>query len=447
MKSIKWSLPLAFLFIFTFSSFASDNFQQDRLNEYFDVLFENHRFMGSVAILSGDEIQYHYGVGYADAEQKIEIDDHTLFRIASVSKPFTATLILQLAEEGKISLDDPLSEYHPEFPNADKISIEHLLYHRSGLYNFTNDPAYTDWMTEYKTRDELLKLLADHDPVFDPDEKMEYSNTNYILLTVIAENVSGLKFGELLKQNISGPLGLEHTYLGDGAVIELPEAHSYDFQKSWHQAPVTDMSIPLGAGGIVSTPVEVVRFAQALFNGELLSDHSLDAMTNLKDNVGMGLFHYPYNDQQGYGHTGGIDSFRSNLAIYPEEDLYIAITANSMAYSNNDILVTLLDAWHGKDVTIPDFTSVTLSEEHLRQFTGEYSSEDLPIDISVWVEDGNLMAQATGQGTIPLDAESETRFRFDQAGLVMDFAEGDPAPTSFVLFQAGQEFIFQRKAE
>lgn len=447
MKIIRWNLTVVIsLWIFS-SSFASDNFQQERLNEYFDVLFENHRFMGSVAILSGGEIQYQYGVGYADVGQEIEIDDQTRFRIASISKPFTATLILQLAEDGKLGLDDPLSEYYPEFPNADEISIEHLLYHRSGLYNFTNDPAYTDWMTEYKTRAELLELLAEHDPVFEPDEKMEYSNTNYILLTVIAEAVSGQTFGELLEQKITEPLGLEHTYLGEGATIEYPEAHSYEYQDSWQQASVTDMSIPLGAGGIVSTPVDVVLFARALFNGELLSDHSLNAMTNLNDNVGMGLFHYPYHDQSGYGHTGGIDSFRSNLAIYPEEELYIAITANSMTYSNNDILIALLDAWHGKNVKIPDFTSVTLSEEHLQQFTGEYSSEDLPLDISVWVEDGNLMAQATGQGTIPLDAESETRFRFDQAGLVMDFAEGDPAPTSFVLFQAGQEFIFQRKVE
>jgi len=157
----------------------------------------------------------------------------------------------------------------------------------------------------------------------------------------------------------------------------------------------------------------------------------------------MGLFHYSYYDKSGYGHTGAIDDFRTNLAMYPQDDLYIAITANSLSYPINDILKTLLDAWHGNDFSIPDFTTITLSEEHLRQFIGKYSSEDLHMNISLWVEDEILMAQANGQEPIPLDAESETRFRFDEAGLVFDFSEQDPEPTSFTLIQAGQQFFFE----
>ena len=448
MNIIRWILAPALILSFFASSFAvndmqQDGIQQDRLDRYFNVLYENNRFMGSVVILSGDEIQYHYEIGYADLEQEIRINEQTRFRIASIGKPMTATLIMLLVEDGKLELNNLLSEFYPEFPNADEITIEHLLYHRSGLFNFIDDPAYNDWRTEHKTRDELLEILADHEPVFNPDEKMGYSNTNYMLLTFIAEDVSGQTFGDLLEQQIAVPIGLEYTYLGEGATIKYPEAYSYEFDGGWQQSTVTHMSIPLGAGGIVSTPFDVVHFARALFNGDLLNDHSLEAMTTLIDNAGMGLFHYSYYDKSGYGHTGAIDDFRTNLAMYPQDDLYIAITANSLSYPINDILKTLLDAWHGNDFSIPDFTTITLSEEHLRQFIGKYSSEDLHMNITLWVEDEILMAQANGQEPIPLDAESETRFRFDEAGLVFDFSEQDPEPTSFTLIQAGQQFFFE----
>ncbi len=422
------------------------DFPSAKLDEFFGLLYHNHTFMGSVAILSGGEIIYRYSAGYADVAAEIPNNHKTHHRIGSVTKPFTATLILQLEGEGKLSLDQPLSDFFDGFPGADKITLAHMLYHRSGLFNFTNDPGYTSWMTEARSRDEMLELMRGYDLQFEPDAQMQYSNANYVLLGFIIEDVTGKSYQEALQERIAGPLGLKNTYFPGKISAERNESGSYRWVEEWVRLPETDMSIPHGAGALVSTPTDMVRFVRALFKGELLEPASLEKMTKLRDHFGMGLIFYPYHNKDGYGHTGGIDGYQSNLAAYPDDDLYISIAANALSWSNNSLLLTLLDAWHGKPVELPDFDNIALSEEHLKALAGNYASAQFPLQIRVWEENGRLMAQATGQGAIPLDASSETRFRFDPAGLVMEFHTNEVGEyLSFTLFQAGMEILFERK--
>ena len=422
------------------------DFSAAELDAYFDHLHRHNRFMGSVAVLSGGEIVYRRSVGMADIEQQITNTDRTRHHIGSISKTFTAALILQLAEEGKLRLDQPLSDFYDGFPVADDITIKRLLHHRSGLFSFTDDPEYTSWMTEPKSRDELLELMRNYELHFEPGSRTEYSNSNYLLLGFIIEDVTGMSYQDVLEARITGPLGLEDTYYGMQISTDRNESYSYAYSDGWERKPETDMSIPHGAGALLSTPTDVVRFAHALFNGKVLEPASLEKMTHLKDGFGMGLMRYVFHDIAGFGHTGGIDGFQSNLAVFPDEDLYIAFAANAIAWTNSGLLIVMLDAWHGKPVELPDLETVTLSEEHLQAFAGTYTSEQIALEISIWEEDGNLMVKATGQGSITLEATSETRFRFDPAGLVITFhADEEGVFRSFTLFQAGMEFLFERK--
>jgi hypothetical protein len=140
------------------------------------------------------------------------------------------------------------------------------------------------------------------------------------------------------------------------------------------------------------------------------------------------------------------DGFQSNLAIYPEDDLHVALAANALSWPNNNLLVALLDAWHGKPLELPDFDTVTLTAEHLQTLAGTYASAQIPLEIRIWEDDGLLMAQATGQGAIPMEPGSKTRFRFDPAGLAIEFRADETGNyRSFTLFQAGMEFHFERK--
>ena len=425
---------------------AVQPFPASEMDAFLDHLDRHNKFMGSVAVLSGGEIVYSRAVGLADAAQEIPNTDRTRHHIGSVTKTFTATLILQLAEEGKLRLDQPLSDFFDGFPAAGEITLTEMLYHRSGLFSFTSDPEYGSWMTQPKSRGELLELMRGYEQHFEPDSRMEYSNTNYVLLGFIIEDVTGMSYQEALQARITGPLGLEDTYYGQTISTDRNESYSHSYSGGWEKLPETDMSIPHGAGALLSTPTDVVCFARALFGGELLSPAGLKTMTQLKDNFGMGLISYPYHDKTGFGHTGGIDGFQSNLAIYPEDDLYVAIAANALSWSNNGLLVALLDAWHGKPLELPDFDTVTLSAKHLQTLAGTYASSQIPLEIRFWEEDGQLMAQATGQGAFPMEPGSETRFRFDPAGLAIEFHADEAGDyRSFTLFQAGMEFLFERK--
>ncbi len=280
----------------------------------------------------------------------------------------------------------------------------------------------------------------------EPDSRTEYSNTNYVLLGYIIEDVTGMSYQEALQTRITGPLGLEDTYYAKKISTDRNESYSYSFSDGWEKLPETDMSIPHGAGALVSTPTDMVRFGHALFNGELLKPASLEKMTHLRSSYGMGLISYPYHSKTGFGHTGGIDGFQSNLAMYPDDNLYVAIAANAISWSNNSLLVALLDAWHGKPVELPDFGTADLSPEHMQSLAGTYASGQIPLEIRFWEDGGRLMAQATGQGAFPMEAASETRFRFDPAGLAIEFHSDDEGEyRSFTLFQAGMEFLFVRK--
>ncbi len=432
----------------TAGAFAQE-FRQSDLDAFFDHLTEHQRFMGSVAILSGDSLVYDGSRGYADIDNSIPNRPDTRHRIGSVTKPFTAVIMLQLANEEKLDLQQPLSDFFDGFPSADDITLEHLLYHRSGLFNFTNDPEYTSWMTEPKTRDELLDLTMQYDLQFDPGTYTEYSNTNYILLGFIIEEVTGGSYQEALETRITGPLGLSDTFYGRETATDGSEAFSYAFSDEWKKQPQTDMSIPHGAGALISTPSDLVRFGRALFSGELLDENGLRKMTDLQGNFGMGLMRNVYHDQSGFGHSGGIDGFQANLAIFPDDELYMAFTANAMSYSGNELMIAMLDAWHGEPVSLPDFGIVELPEKHLKLLAGEYESEQIPLGITISQRNGTLIIQATGQPPVAMEASSPTLFRFDRAGLVIEFhpdeENEEKSFRSFTLTQAGQEYLFKRK--
>jgi D-alanyl-D-alanine carboxypeptidase len=244
-------------------------------------------------------------------------------------------------------------------------------------------------------------------------------------------------------------LNLEHTHYGDTIEPAKNEARSYQFQNdSWQPAPETDLSIPGGAGAIVSTNTEMITFIRALFNGELISQKSLDRMTEIDQRLGLGLMRVPFYDTYALGHNGGIDGFQSHLSYFPDEDVAIALTTNGLQYSMNDILIGALSIYYGRDFEIPSFDkkTITLSAEQMEKYVGTYVSNQLPMDIEVFVEKETLKAQATGQQAFPLTANSKTKLRFDPAGIVMEF---DSLQTGkyqhFTLHQSGGSYPFSRK--
>src|SRR5690606_34454760 len=253
------------------TAFGQD-FDQTKLNAYFDTLAKYDRFMGSVAISKNGELIYPKSVGYLEAGKPKAADENTKYRIGSISKPFTATLIMKAVEENKLRLDEPIDEYFPTIENAAKITVGQLLSHRSGIADFTSSPDYLEWHTQPKSEAELVAIIAAGGSDFEPDTKANYSNSNYVLLTYLLEKVFEKPYAALLDEYIVQPVGLPNTLAGAAIEPANNEARSYKAMNGWVEEPETDMSIPLGAGAVISTPTDIIRFGEALLTGQIIPE-------------------------------------------------------------------------------------------------------------------------------------------------------------------------------
>lgn len=438
---MKKFLFLAFLTVVS-AAVSAQKFNSSKLDSLFNILSANNKYMGNVAVAQNGKTIYKKAIGKADVETGKDANTDSKYRIGSISKTFTATLIFKAIDEKKLTLEESINKYFPNVKNADKITVGNLLNHRSGIFNLTNDPNYLKWNTAVKSRAELINMINASASNFAPDSKAEYSNSNYILLSIILEKIYKKTYSALLIEKIINPLQLKNTYYGTKINLANNEVNSYAFTGVWLKQPETDMSIPLGAGAIVSNPSDLNTFIAALLNGKLVSAQSLEKMKTIKDNYGMGLTRVPFYDHTGFGHGGAIDGFTSLLFYFPTDQLAVAITSNGNNYDNNQILIALLSAYYGKSFSIPSFTEIEVKAEDLDQYLGVYGATNFPMKIAITKKENVLIAQATGQGPLQLKATAKNTFEFIAAGIVLEF---NPTTKQMVLKQGGGKYLFTRE--
>ncbi|HOI33022.1 MAG: serine hydrolase [Bacteroidales bacterium] len=416
-------------------------FNAPKADSLFQLLQENQRWMGAVSVQKNGEPVYQKAIGWADVENRVPITMQSRFRIGSQTKTFTAVMILQLVQENKLKMDDLLSQFFPEIPNAEQIKMAHLLRHRSGIYNFTNDPEYLSYHTNPITKHEILKKIAAYQPVFEPGSKAEYSNSNYILLGYILEAITGKDYADNLKARITEPLGLENTNYGGKIDPEASEAYSYKWEGGGFVPEAeTNMQIPHGAGAVVSTVGDITLFLEALFNGGLLAEEQFAGMIRLEEDFGCGLFEMPFYSHEGMGHTGAIDGFSSMMAYYPEQHLAVSMLSNGSRFSNNEVMIALLSTYFGMAYELPEFTEVQVSKEVLQRYEGVYASPLLPIKLSIRELNGQLEGQGSGQPAFPLESKNDSTFTFDMAGIRILFHSD-----SLTLYQGGMTIPMARE--
>ena len=438
----KFFAPLLFLWVAGCAAFAQ-NLNKPKLDSLFATLESHNKAMGSLTVSNNGKVVYQKQIGYrsVNGNDRLSSDVHTKYRIGSITKMFTATMVFQLIEEGKLSLSTPLSTWYPELPNASKITVSNLLDHRSGLHNFTNDSTYMQYMALSRTEEQMVALFAKMKPDFEPDAKAQYSNTNFVLLGYIIEKITKKTYPEELKERITSKLGLKDTYYGGKTNIKDDEAYSYSFGNGWAQEPETDMSIPGGAGAILSTPTDLVKFIEALFAGKLISAEHLELMKTQKEHYGMAMFESDFGNKKGFGHNGGIDKFTSVLTYFPDDKLAIAYCSNGGTYGTDKIKDNALHIYFNEPFAIPEFKTIALKTEDLDKYLGVYSSTQMPLKVTISKDNTTLKAQATGQGPLSLDALGSDKFSFDPADIVVEF---EPAKKQFTLKQGGGTYLFTK---
>lgn len=425
-------------------------FNKAKMDSLMDILAANNKAMVSVALRQNGKLIYSRAIGYStiNGSQKVAATTSTHYRIGSISKIFTSVMIFQLIEQGKLQLTTPLAQYFPDIPNANKITIAQMLNHSSGLHNFTNDSNYVVIASKNLTHADLLSVFKKNKSDFEPGTKHSYSNTAFVLLGYIIEAIDKKPYALALKDRIVNKIGLPDTYYGGKIDETKQEAQSYNWQdNNWKNVTETNMSIPGGAGALVSNPAALTQFMDALFTGKLISDSSLTHMKTIKDGYGMDLIMYPFYSKKGFGHNGGIDNFLSQAIYFPEEKLATSYTANGVNTSLNDMMIGVLSIAFNRPYTLPAFTPVTtikLQSADLDKYLGVYAGSGLPIKITVTKNNATLIAQGTGQSSFPLEAITANEFQFVQGGIIMVF---DTTSNKLTLKQSGQTFIMTREKQ
>jgi CubicO group peptidase (beta-lactamase class C family) len=412
-----------------------------KLDQFLDRLAEKNKGMGSLTLAKDGNVLYSRSFGYSqiNGNEKKPLTAETKYRIASITKMFTAVMIFQLAEEKKLRLADTLDKFFPQIPNAARITIGQILAHRSGIHNLEADGS---WGKQPRTKDEVVARIAQGQPDFEPDARHLYSNAGYILLGYIVEKVGGKPYQEALKQRITSRIGLKDTYLGAGKTDPgKNEALSYRYVGGWKEASELDFSVPGGAGSILSTPADMTKFIQALFDLKLVSPDSLKQMTTVRDGEGMGMEPFSFAGKTLYGHTGGSGSSGAWLAYLPDEKLALAYTTNAKIYPVRDIVKGVFDIYWNQPFQIPTLDAFEVSPEVLQRYVGVYSIPGTPARLTFSRDGATLYFQPAGQSAVPIEATAEDKFKIDPF-LVFEF---DAAKGELTITRAGQKRIFAKQ--
>lgn len=330
------------------------SFSQDEISQRIDDLMKKYTemslFSGTVLVAKDGKIIFEKAYGYADIVNKIPNDIDTKFNIGSIGKTFTAVLIMQLIEVGKLSLTEPGTTYIPEYkiPNSDKITIHHLLTHTSGLINYMAHPKYQSSTSDINSIDDVMKLIEEQNLVFEtPGEKMSYSNSGFVVLGKIIEKVTGRIYGDYLKEKILDPLKMTNTILPENGqvVSNCSIGHTVDMKRKISR---TGLNVPaFSDGGLHTTIEDMLKYDQALYNTTLLNEEIKDLMfAGGKDNLvrykSSGFKNYSYgwgvNDDNGrrrIEHGGGIPGINAQFIRFPNDKVTIIILSNYDRGANN----------------------------------------------------------------------------------------------------------------
>ena len=365
------------------------------------------------------------------------------FRLGSVTKQFTAASILLLEERGKLNINDPVKKYMPDAPAAwDKVTIFHLLTHTSGIPSFTGFPDYPSSEATPTTPEKLVARFRDKPLEFQPGEKWNYSNSGYVLLGYLLEKISGQTYIEFVQQNIFRPLGMNDSGYDSNSVIILHRASGYvPGPHGPLNAGYIHMSIPFSAGSLYSTTEDLLRWEQGLFGGKILSAASLQKMTTpFKSDYALGVGVQTENGRQKISHGGGIEGFNTFLAYYPADKLTVVVLSNINGSAPDDIALKLAAIAHGEKVVLSnERKEVTVAPKVLADYPGTYQLAP-GVSMDVTLESGQLITQVTGQGKVPLFAESDTKFFPKVVDAEIEFFRDDKGAVSYlVLHQGGRD--------
>lgn len=380
------------------------------LDEYAQAAYKIKEFNGNVLVMQKGKEIYKKSFGLADREWNAPNTSITKFRIGSITKQFTAAAILQLASQGKLSLDDLLNKYLPGYPKGDSVTIHMLLNHTSGIVNYTNLPEFWPKATLPLSTDSMIAIFKDKPFDFSPGAKWSYSNSGYFLLGVIVEKASGKKFGAYLMDNILKKAGMQNSGMDQLDSILAFRAKGYfkNNQGLWQHAMYISMDAPYSAGAMFSTVDDLYKWIKLLSANQVLPEtYTKKMLTAYKNNYGYGIGVDSLKNHPRISHGGGIPGFVTHLAYFPQDDVCVVVLSNNStdAGSLGNALASLIFDLPVQKLYIPK--EVKIDSLLLDKLVGKYMATT-PIELIK--KDNKLYRHREGTEDIELKPESNTRF-------------------------------------
>lgn len=407
-----------------------------KVDAYLESHELNNRLSGNVLIAKGDSILYSRSFGLANRSFGIENATSTKFLIGSITKPFTAYAILLLENQGKLSLDDKLSTFFPEFPNAEKVTIKHLLTHRSGIKDYH---AFSNWKEDGKlsvTPQSTMRTVAEDPFIFEPGERYSYTNSGYILLGLIIEQRSGQSFGEFMQNEVLNPLDLKNSgVMANGKIVaDLAEGYSTN-PREVKKAEYINYNQPYASGNMYSTPEDLWKFTMAVMSSKLLPAEKTEEIFQVSERYGYGWGIRNYDGVAAYGHHGAMNGFVGSMTYVPEGEYFVCFLTNDDNTPEYTLAEDLVAIIGGKVVVQPtEEKLIELSSAMKMSAIGDYLIK--PGDtLKVFEAEGKLYLQETGQvkhELFPVGGDEYAFQLFEFRAVFSEPKEGKSQTLSFV---------------
>jgi len=420
-----------------------------RIDSLISAYAKLNKFNGAALVAKGGTTLLNKGYGYRNAADKVLNNEQSIFQIGSITKQFTAAVILKLQAENKLSVSDKLSKFFPDYPKGDSITIEQLLTHTSGIYSYTSDGVFMSTeVAKPHSKEQMMALFKDKPLDFSPGSGWNYSNSGYSLLGYIIEAVTKTSYEQAVRKYIFTPLHMTHSGF-DFTNLKSPDKTTGYFvldDKNAAVAPIVDSTVAYSAGSIYSTTGDMNLWHKALQQNSILSKAQQEkAYTPVKNNYGYGWVIDSIEAKRMVGHGGGIHGFITNESRVPEDDIDIVLLSNASDRSLDDITKSIYAILYNKAYELPkEKTVIQLPEETLKQYEGEY--EIAPdFHVIMKIKDGELNATPTGQSEKILHAEKEDFFFEKEEDVQVQFTRNaDKTVDGFILNQGGRQITCKK---
>jgi D-alanyl-D-alanine carboxypeptidase len=371
----------------------------------------------TIAVVSRADTLLLKGYGERDREKHLVADANTVYRIGSITKQFTAAAVMRLVERGTVKLDDPITKYLPQYAQWSPVTVRQLLNHTSGIHSYTSTPNWRARWADDLTPAQVVSFVEKDTLDFAPGSAWRYNNTGYMLLGMLLETVTKQPYASLLDREFFQPIGMRSAAYCPSKPADAAYAIGYTKDgASFKPAPYLSMTHPYSAGALCMSVPDYLRWQSALHSGRVVGTNSValmagpEALTSgskqgTKTGYGMGLATGVLGTHQIIQHGGDIHGFASQQYWFPADSLRVVAFVNTDGANQDWLVKNLASAVLGLPVTPLRPRAVPIAAADLAKFAGDYDiglPDGRVLPFRIFVEEGELMGQAEGQGKGPL---------------------------------------------